>query len=48
MKGKRICDKAKKKKSDQNNYPIKKHSTFCKGNEKWEISPTTVNDKTSA
>ena len=38
----------KQKKSDQNNYPIKKYSTFCRGNEKWEISQTTVNDKTSA
>ena len=28
----------KQKKSDQNNYPIKKYSTFCKGNETWEIS----------
>ena len=36
------------KKSDQNNYPIKKSSTFCKGKEKWEISQTTVKDKTSA
>ena len=36
------------KKSDQNNYPIKKYSTFCKGKEKWEISQTTVKDKTSA
>ena len=42
-----IYDKAKKK-SDQNNYPIKKYSTFCKGNEKWEISQTTIKDKNSA
>ena len=47
MKDKLICDKIKKN-SDQNNYPIKKYSTFCKGNEKWEISQTTIKDKNSA
>ena len=47
MKDKLICDKAKKN-SDQNNHPIKKYSTFCKGNEKWEILQTTVKDKNSA
>ena len=36
-----------KKKSDQNNYPIKKYSTFCKGDEKQKISQTTVKGKTS-
>ena len=46
MKDKLICDKAKKK-SDQNNYPIKKYSTFCKGDEKQKISQTTVKGKTS-
>ena len=35
MKVKLICDKATH--SDQNNYPIKNYSTFCKGNKKWEI-----------
>ena len=50
MKDTLICDKAKKKKKnpDQNNYPIKKYSTFCEGNEKWEISETTVKEKASA
>ena len=47
MKDKLICNKAKKN-SDQNNYPVKKYSTFCKINKKWEISQTTVKDKTSA
>ena len=40
--------KQKKKNPDQNNYPIKKYSTFCEGNEKWEISETTVKEKASA
>ena len=44
---KRICDKARKN-SNQNNYSIKKYSTFCKRNEKWKISQTTVKDKASA
>ena len=38
----------KKKKVKSNSYPIKKNSTFFKGNRKWEISQTTVKDKTSA
>ena len=46
MKQKFICDKATKH-SDQNNYPIKKYSSFSKGNEEWDISQTTVKDKTS-
>ena len=43
-----IKQKKKKKNPDQNNYPIKKYSTFCEGNEKWEISETTVKEKASA
>ena len=33
------------KNSDQNNYPIIKHSSFCKGNKKWEFSQTTIKEK---
>ena len=38
----------KKKKVKSNSYPIKKNFTFFKGNRKWEISQTTLKDKTSA